>query len=377
MTNNAAEQSPRTTLGTVKAQEDRRAVTAVAAAAAVVAALAFAGDATAREAHEAAEPVKRPAVAGSSSVAERTAAPAAAAGTFSPYVDTSLVPSFDLLKSAAETGVKEYNLAFITSGGGCTPKWGGTQELEDNPVAKQIEELRAQGGDVRISFGGAGGTELGLACDSADELAEAYGKVIDTFGLKKADFDIEGAALPDTEANTRRAQAIARLQETHKDLDVSFTLPVLPEGLTPDGTGLLENADENGVKISAVNIMAMDYGPSYDGDMGQYAIDATTATQKQVKTALGIDDDAEAWRTVAVTPMIGVNDVNVEIFRPDDASEVKKFADEKNLGWLSMWSSTRDKPCEGGPNDQASPICSSIEQKPDDFAKAFTGQSPG
>jgi hypothetical protein len=383
MTNNAAEQSPRTTPRAGKTQGDRPAVTAVtaaAAAAAAVVALAFAGDATGHEAHKAAEPVKRPAAAGSSvapAAAGSYVAPAAATGAFSPYVDTSLVPSFDLLKSAAETGVKEYNLAFITSGGGCTPKWGGTQELGDNPVAKQIEELRAEGGDVRISFGGAGGTELGLACDSADELAQAYGEVIDTFGLKKADFDIEGAALPDTEANTRRAQAIARLQETHEDLDVSFTLPVLPEGLTQDGTGLLKNADENGVKISAVNIMAMDYGPSYDGDMGRYAIDAATATQKQVKAVLGIDDDAEAWRTVAVTPMIGVNDVNVEIFRPDDASEVKKFADEKNLGWLSMWSSTRDKPCEGGPNDQASPICSSIEQKPDDFAKAFTGQSPG
>ena len=131
------------------------------------------------------------------------------------------------------------------------------------------------------------------------------------------------------------------------------------------------------MKVSAVNIMAMDYGPAYDGDMGQYAIQAATATQKQVKTALGIVDDAEAWRTVAVTPMIGVNDVNVEIFRLDDATELVKFAEEKDMGWLSMWSSTRDKPCEGGANDQASPICSSIEQKPDDFAKAFSGLSRG
>ena len=80
-------------------------------------------------------------------------------------------------------------------------------------MAQQIDELRAQGGDVRISFGGASGSELGLACGSADELAAAYGKVIDAFELTKADFDIEGAALPDTAANTRRAQAIARLQE--------------------------------------------------------------------------------------------------------------------------------------------------------------------
>jgi hypothetical protein len=301
-----------------------------------------------------------------------TGSPAAAA-PFAPYVDTALEPSYDLLASAETTGVLEYNLAFITSGGECAPKWGGTQELGDNAVARQVAELRARGGDVRISFGGAAGSELALVCGSAEELAAAYGEVVEKFGLRKADFDIEGAALSDTEANTRRAQAIAELQRRHPDLDVSFTLPVLPEGLTPDGTALLENAADNGVDVSAVNIMAMDYGPTYDGDMGRYAIEAATATQQQVKSALGIEDDAEAWKTVAVTPMIGVNDVVVEVFTPEDATEVARFAREKNLGWLSMWSATRDKACPGGPKDEADPTCSSIEQGDDDFTRAFTG----
>ncbi|NLU71263.1 chitinase [Streptomyces sp. HNM0575] len=334
----------------------RRVKLAAAAAAAVTvagAAFAFAGNASAGEEHH-----------GST---------AKAGGGFAPYVDTSLEPSFDLLKSSEKTGVKEFNLAFINSAGECTPKWGSGQDLGENAVAKQIEDFRAKGGDVRVSFGGANGQELALACTSADQLAEAYGKVVEAFALKKVDFDIEGATLPNTEANTRRAQAIAKLQQKHKDLDVSFTLPVLPEGLTQDGTNLLENAKKNNVKVSAVNIMAMDYGPKYDGDMGKYAIDAATATQKQVKSSLGIDDDAKAWSTVAVTPMIGVNDVNVEIFKPDDAAEVKKFADEKKLSWLSMWSATRDKACPGGTKDQADPTCSSIEQGADAFTKGFTG----
>lgn len=351
MTNNPAAQPSRSS------RKVKLGVAVAAAAAVAGSAFAFAGNASAGEEDQDGGSKAKP----------------AAAGGFAPYVDTSLQPSFDLLKSSEKTGVKEFNLAFITSGGGCTPKWGGTEDLGSNAVAKQIEEFRAKGGDVRVSFGGAAGSELGLACNSAGELAEAYGKVIEAFALKKADFDIEGSALPNTEANTRRAQAIAQLQKKHKDLDVSFTLPVLPEGLTQDGTGLLENAKKNGVKVSAVNIMAMDYGPAYDGDMGKYAIDAATATQKQVKSALGIDDDAKAWKTVAVTPMIGVNDVTVEIFKTDDAAEVKKFADKKNLGWLSMWSATRDKECPGGPKDQADPTCSSIEQGPDAFAEAFTG----
>ncbi|RII19659.1 putative bifunctional chitinase/lysozyme precursor [Streptomyces sp. YIM 130001] len=298
------------------------------------------------------------------------AKPAAEAGGFAPFVDTSLEPAYDLLATAEETGVKEYNLAFVTSGGSCAPLWGGTTDLDNNPVANQIGDLRAQGGDVRVSFGGASGSELALNCASADELAAAYGKVVDAYDLTKVDFDIEGAALPDTEANTRRAQAIAQLQKDHPDLDVSFTLPVMPEGLTQPGVDLLADAKENGVSINAVNIMAMDYGPSYSDDMGDYAIQAATATQGQLKESLGLED-AEAWKTVAITPMIGVNDVTTEIFQLDDAPQLVEFAQEKGIGWLSMWSSTRDKACEGG-STEVSPTCSSIEQEPLAFTKAFS-----
>lgn len=38
---------------------------------------------------------------------------------FAPYVDTSLYPAYDLVDTATKTGVKEFNLAFITSGGSC------------------------------------------------------------------------------------------------------------------------------------------------------------------------------------------------------------------------------------------------------------------
>ncbi|MFI0260080.1 chitinase [Streptomyces sp. NPDC017056] len=312
------------------------------------------------------------AVAGS---AQATRAPEAgttakAGAAFSPYVDTSLYPAYDLADTAKKTGVKTFNLAFVTSGGGCEPKWGGSGALGDDAVAKQIPALRKAGGDVRVSFGGANGSELGLACKSAGELATAYGKVVDRFALTKVDFDIEGGALPDAAANTRRAQAIAQLQKKHPGLDVSFTLPVMPEGLTQDGVNLVADAKKNGVRISAVNIMAMDYGASYDGDMGTYAVQAATATQKQLKKTLGLTD-AAAWKTVAVTPMIGVNDVQKEVFKVDDARELVKFAQPKHLAWLSMWSSTRDKACPGGPQNSAQPTCSSIAQGPLDFTKAF------
>ncbi|WP_030196984.1 cellulose binding domain-containing protein [Streptomyces sp. NRRL S-87] len=292
---------------------------------------------------------------------------------FAPYVDTSLYPAFDLVGTAAATGVKEFNLAFVTSGGGCNPLWGGVSALGDDRVASQIPALRAKGGDVRVSFGGAAGSELALACSSASDVAAAYGKVIDTYRLTKADFDIEGAALPDTAANTRRAQAIAQLQRKHPGLKVSFTLPVMPEGLTQPGIDLLANAKRNGVDIDAVNIMAMDYGPAYSGDMGGYAIQAATATQAQIKGVLGLSD-AAAWKTVAVTPMIGVNDVASEVFTVEDATQLAKFARSKGLGWLAMWSGARDKQCPGGAKNAADPTCSSILQAPLAFTKAFAAR---
>ncbi|MFD7863368.1 cellulose binding domain-containing protein [Streptomyces sp. NPDC059783] len=289
---------------------------------------------------------------------------------FAPYVDTSLYPAYDLLDTAAKTGVKQFNLAFITSGGGCAPLWGGVTGLGDDHVASQIGALRAAGGDVRVSFGGASGSELALRCSSAADLAAAYGKVVDTYELTKVDFDIEGGALPDTAANTRRAQAIAQLQKSHPGLDVSFTLPVMPEGLTQPGVDLIADAKKNGVDVGAVNVMAMDYGASYSGDMGTYAIQAATATQAQIKGVLGLSD-ADAWKAVAVTPMIGVNDVSTEVFKVEDATQLAAFAQEKGLAWLAMWSGTRDKECAGGPKPTADASCSSIAQEPLAFTKAL------
>ncbi|APE21793.1 MULTISPECIES: glycoside hydrolase family 18 protein [Streptomyces] len=301
--------------------------------------------------------------------ATATGSPAGTA-RYAPYVDTSLYPAYDLLATADATGVKEFNLAFITSGGSCAPLWGGVTDLANDKVAAQIGALRAKGGDVRVSFGGAAGHELALNCSSSSALAAAYGKVVDQYKLTKVDFDIEGAALPDTAANTRRAQAIAQLQRSHPGLNVSFTLPVMPEGLTQPGVDLLADAKRNGVRVDAVNIMAMDYGPAYSADMGTYAVQAATATQAQIKGVLGLSD-AAAWKAVAVTPMIGVNDVSSEIFTVDDATQLVDFAKSKGIGWLSMWSSTRDKQCAAGAVNHADATCSSILQQPLAFTKAF------
>jgi hypothetical protein len=104
--------------------------------------------------------------------------------------------------------------------------------------------------------------------------------------------------------------------------------------------------------------------------MGDLAQQAATATQAQIKSVLGLSDSA-AWKTVAITPMIGVNDVASEIFKVDDASQLVTFAQSKGIGWLSMWSAARDKQCAGGAKNTADAVCSSIVQSDGAFSKAF------
>jgi cellulose binding protein with CBM2 domain len=311
-----------------------------------------------------------------SSTASPTTSPAPDPAGFAPYVDTSLFPPFTLTTTAKQTGVKQFNLAFVVAGGsgGCTPEWGGVTAIGSDPVAAQIGALRAVGGDVRISFGGEDGSELAQTCTSVSQLQAAYQQVITTYDVNKIDFDIEGAAIEDTAANARRDQALAALQAANPGLQVSFTLPALPSGLTQDGINLLTAAVKAGVQVSAVDVMAMDYGDANAPDpammMGTYAIDAATATDAQIAPVLGISDDA-AWSRVAVTPMIGQNDQTDEVFTLADAQQLAQFAASKHLAWLSMWSAGRDQECPGGADSSAQPTCSGIVQSPDAFMTAL------
>ncbi|HEX4093762.1 MAG TPA: cellulose binding domain-containing protein [Trebonia sp.] len=324
-----------------------------------------------------ATPSKSPTATPSPSTSPSASSGAPSAGTagFAPYVDTSLYPPFNLVSTAQATGVKQFNLAFVVAGGGgCTPEWGGVTVVGADPVASQIAALRAIGGDVRISFGGEDGSELAQTCTSLSALEAAYQDVISGYDVNKIDFDIEGAAVDDTAANALRDQALVALQKQDPGLQVSFTLPVLPSGLPADEDAVLTGAAQAGVDIAAVNVMAMDYGdgaaPNPSGQMGTFAIDAATATDAQVASALGISD-AAAWSKVAVTPMIGVNDTSDEIFTVANAQQLAAFAAGKHLAWLSMWSAGRDQECPGGAAGFAEPTCSSVVQTPDAFMDAF------
>ncbi|MEV5939111.1 chitinase [Streptomyces sp. NPDC051994] len=301
-------------------------------------------------------------------VPERPVPPAALNSAYSPYVSATTATPTDAVGFPAV-----YNLAFaIAHGNTCRAVWDDDTAIVDQDVKDRAAALKKSGAAVRVSFGGQAGKELALTCRTPAELAAAYGTALDAAGSAEADFDIEGAALTDTASLTRRAEAIALLQK-QRALKVTFTLAVLPTGLTPQGTALLTSAKEHGVKISTVNIMTMDYGPSFRGDMADYAARAATAAHDQLQKALGLSD-AAAWQGLGITSMIGVNDVKGETFTLGDAAKVRKFAQDKGVGRLSLWVTYRDQKCPTNINSAvAQASCSGVDQRPGDFAKALSG----
>ena len=141
--------------------------------------------------------------AGAAALATSGTANAATVYTVAPYVDLS-ASSADLLDTAiAQGGVNSYTAAFVI-GSGCTPIWGDTLGIDNSTVNPRIARAQAAGAKVIISFGGAGGIELGQSCTSQSSLQAAYQSVITKYGVNHIDFDIEGAAIADTASVDRR-----------------------------------------------------------------------------------------------------------------------------------------------------------------------------
>jgi chitinase len=230
------------------------------------------------------------------------------------------------------SGTKFYTLAFLIPQNGCTAQWeaGGTPV---GSYSSQIKALQAQGGDVIVSFGGAQGGELAQTCTSVEDLTAAYANVVDTYGITRLDFDIEGDVLGDSAANERRNQALAALQQQNPAVQVDYTLAVAPDGLPSQEMGVLQDAKAKGVNVSAVDIMAMDFG---DGENAlNDALSASKAASGQLAGLYGISGE-QAYGKLGITPIAGKNDDD-ENFSQDDASQLEQFAAANGVQLLAFW----------------------------------------
>ncbi len=298
---------------------------------------------------------------------------------FAGYYDVTLESGQALARSNLNEMPGGAVLAFVvaSSDTSCTPSWGIAHRLgdadEEFDVDRRVARMRDLGLKPVISFGGLANTELARACTDEAALLRAYTRVVERYDVDTIDLDIESDDLTDVDAASRRAQAIADLQDARatqgRPLDVWLTLPVMPDGLTEDGLAAIEQLLDGGVDLAGVNVMTMNYGIDLSGrTMAQASIDALQATASQLtqlwgSRALALPSGG-VWSMLGATPMIGRNDVPGEIFTLDDAQTLNTFALEHGLMRLSMWSINRDRTCGTNyPNPTiVSNECSGVDQ---------------
>lgn len=339
------------------------------------------------------------AVAGASTLVQHSqAAPSHTADAwYAPYVDVTLTPTLAFEVSSVNPS-KDLVLSFIVADptDACTPTWGTAYGLDDAAseldLDRRIALYRQNGGDVVVSFGGALNDELATACDDPDALLDAYRAVIDRYDVTTIDLDIESDDLADTEAGTRRAEAISALQAERRDagenLAVWLTLPVATSGIPAEGIAVIDAMLAADVDLAGVNIMTMNFGESRPTSlsMADASQDAVAATNRQLLSAYQRADQRlsheQVQAKIGVTPMIGQNDDDADVFTLADADQLTSFVADNGLGRLSMWSLNRDAPC--GPNvpksSAPSNFCTGLDQDPLEFSRVFdaiTGRPAG
>lgn len=284
---------------------------------------------------------------------------------FAPYYFN---PADTIADTARASGVRYLTLAFLQTEqpGSCTVYWNGDH---DTPVAPStygagIAALRAMGGDVVPSFGGAAAdtsnTEIADSCDDVHAIAAEYERVITTYGVTRLDFDIEEDSInaPANRAGIdRRNKAITLVEKwakrTHRTVQFVYTIPTNVSGLSEGGVHLLQNAVVHHARVDVVNVMTFDY---YDdqsnacaagnGPPHEMAADTETAAGNLYDTLRTIYPHRRGnalWHMIGVTEDIGRDDFGpCETFTTDDAKTIAHWAIARHLAEVSFWNVQRD-----------------------------------
>ncbi|MEV6802809.1 cellulose binding domain-containing protein [Micromonospora rifamycinica] len=243
------------------------------------------------------------------------------------------------------TGVKWFTIAFVLSGGGCTPAWDGSGPLTGGAHANTIAAIRAAGGDVIPSFGGWSGNKLGPNCASASALAGAYQQVINAYGLKAIDVDIENSDEFENEAvQDRILGALKIVKQNNPGIKTIVTFGTTTTGPSYYGTRLVRQAAALGANIDTFTIMPFDFGGG--ADMYQNTVNAAEGLKNTLKSAFGWSD-ATAYAHLGISGMNGLSDQQ-ELTSPATWTQIRDWAKARGLARFTFWAVNRDRPCPGG-----------------------------
>jgi hypothetical protein len=265
------------------------------------------------------------------------------------------------------TGAKQITMAFMLSGGGCVPMWDSSRPLTGGVDQATINTVRANGGDVEISFGGWSGNKLGPNCSSASALAGAYQQVINAYALKYIDIDIENSdEFENATVQDRILGALKIVKQNNPSIKTIVTFGTGTSGPSGSGTRLINQAAALGANIDVFTIMPFDFGGG--ADMYGNTVNAANGLKNQLKTAFGWTD-AQAYAHVGISGMNGYSDQS-EITTTAIWTNIRNWANSNHIARLAFWSINRDRGCAGGGIQES---CSGIAQSDWAFTQITAG----
>jgi len=261
------------------------------------------------------------------------------------------------------TGIRRFTLAFIVSDGACRPVWDNGDPLTGGAEEAAIRGIRSAGGEAAVSFGGMGGTKLGLTCDSPQALAAVYQQVISAYRLPAIDVDIEDTEIGSAAARQRIIGALEIVRQRDPGLMISVTIAADPGGPLADGQALITEAAPAGLRIDAWTVMPFDFaGPGTD--MAQASVQAADGLKNDLMSAYH-QSAAAAYRTMGISSMNGRTDVG-ELVSAADFRVMLRYVQAHHLARFAFWSVNRDLPCTAASNSNT---CSGIAQQPYAYTK--------
>ncbi|GAA2860767.1 cellulose binding domain-containing protein [Streptosporangium fragile] len=264
------------------------------------------------------------------------------------------------------TGVKSFTMAFILSSGGCTPAWDGNRPLTGGADQTAINQIKAAGGSVQISFGGWQGNKLGPNCSTPEAFAGAVQQVINAVGPAVVDFDIENTdEFENYTVQDRILNALKIVKQNNPGVKVVVTFGTTTTGPNAHGIRLINRAKELNVPIDNYTIMPFDFGSS---NIYNDTVNAAEGLKNALKAANGWTD-AQAYARMGISGMNGLSDQQ-ELTTVATWTQIRDWAKSKGLTRLAYWSVNRDRPCPGG---GVVSNCSGIAQADWDFTKVTAG----
>ncbi|WUI01520.1 cellulose binding domain-containing protein [Spirillospora sp. NBC_00431] len=242
------------------------------------------------------------------------------------------------------SGTKMFTMAFILAQNGCNPAWDSQRPLKGGVDEQAINKIRAAGGDIIPSIGGWSGNKLGPNCQTAEALAGAYQKVIDAYGLKSIDVDIENTdEFESAVVQDRILGALKIVEQKNPGIQTILTLPVLNTGPNSWGKRLIDRAAELQVPVDIFSIMPFNF--SGHSDMYGYTVKSSEGLKEALKSAFKWNDQV-AYTHMGISGMNGRSDVG-EITTTAIWTQIRDWSKSKGLSRLTFWAVNRDRPGSG------------------------------